>query len=210
MSGRLAGLPQLVIIPFVPLLMRHVDARLITICGLAVFAFSCFMNAHLSPDYSGDQLWLPNIVRAVGQAVILTPLSAITMTGIAKQDSAGASGLFNMARNLGGAFGTALLATLVTKREQFHSNVIGSAVNLFRDSVRERLSELTGYFLSHGVSDPSAAQQKAIVALGNIVRKQALIMGYADTFAALALLLILAAVSLLFTRRAGANGAAAH
>jgi DHA2 family multidrug resistance protein len=204
------GLPQLVIIPFVPLLMKRIDARLITICGLVVFAFSCFMNAHLSPDYAGDQLWLPNIVRAVGQAVILTPLSAIAMTGIAKQDSAAASGLFNMTRNLGGAFGTALLATLVTKREQFHSNVIGSAVNLFRNSVRERLAELTSYFLSHGVSDTAAAQHQAIIALGNIVRRQALIMGYADTFAALALLLLLAAASLLFTRRAGANSAAAH
>jgi MFS transporter, DHA2 family, multidrug resistance protein len=204
------GLPQLVIIPLVPLLMRRVDARLITICGFVVFALSCFMNAHMSPDYSGDQLWFPNIVRAAGQAVILTPLSAIAMTGIAKQDSAAASGLFNMTRNLGGAFGTALLATLVTKREQFHSNVIGSAVNLFRNSVRERLAELTSYFLTHGVSDVAAAQHKAIIALGNIVRKQALIMGYADTFAALALLLVLAATSLLFTRRAGANSAAAH
>jgi MFS transporter, DHA2 family, multidrug resistance protein len=204
------GLPQLAIIPFVPFLMKRVDARLITICGLIIFAFSCFMNAHMSPDYSGDQLWVPNIVRAIGQAIILTPLSAIAMTGIAKQDSAGASGLFNMTRNLGGAFGTALLATLVTKREQFHSNVIGSAVNLFRNSVRVRLAELTGYFLSHGVSDAAGAQQKAIIALGNIVRKQALIMGYADTFAALAVLLLLAAASLLFTRRAGANGAAAH
>lgn len=204
------GLPQLVIIPFVPLLMRRVDARLITIGGLVVFAFSCFMNAHLSPDYSGDQLWLPNVVRAAGQAVILTPLSAIAMMGIAKQDSAGASGLFNMARNLGGAFGTALLATLVTKREQFHSNVIGSAVTLFRDSVRERLAELTSYFLAHGASDAAAAQHKAVVTLGNIVRRQALIMGYADTFAALALLLVLAAASLLFTSRAGANGAAVH
>jgi DHA2 family multidrug resistance protein len=191
-------------------LMRRVDARLITIVGLVIFAFSCLMNAHMSPDYAGDQLWVPNIVRAAGQAIILTPLSAIAMTGIAKQDSAAASGLFNMARNLGGAFGTALLATLVTKREQFHSNVIGSAVNLFRNSVRERLAELTSYFLAHGVSDAAAAQHKAIIALGNIVRKQALIMGYADTFAALALLLILAAASLLFTRRAGANGAAAH
>lgn len=204
------GLPQLVIIPFVPLLMRRIDARLITICGLVVFAFSCFMNAHMSPDYSGDQLWVPNIVRAAGQAVILTPLSAIAMAGIARQDAAAASGLFNMTRNLGGAFGTALLATLVTKREQFHSNVIGSAVNLFRDSVRERLADLTSYFLTHGVSDTAAAQHKAIIAVGNIVRKQALIMGYADTFAALALLLIVAAVSLLFTRRAGSNGAAAH
>jgi MFS transporter, DHA2 family, multidrug resistance protein len=204
------ALPQLVLIPFVPLLMRYVDARLITICGLVVFAFSCFMNAHLSPDYSGDQLWLPNIVRAAGQAVVLTPLSAIALTGIARQDSAGASGLFNMARNLGGAFGTALLATLVTKREQFHSNVIGSAVNLFSNSARQRLADLTSYFMSHGVSDAAAAHYKAIVALGNIVRRQALIMGYADTFAALALLLILAAASLLFTKRAGASGAGAH
>jgi DHA2 family multidrug resistance protein len=204
------GLPQLVIIPFVPLLMRRIDARLITICGLCVFAFSCYMNAHMSPDYAGDQLWLPNIVRAAGQAVVFTPLSAIAMTGIAKQDFAAASGLFNMTRNLGGAFGTALLATLVTKREQFHSNVIGSAVNLFRNSVRERLADLTSYFLAHGVSDAAAAQHKAIVALGNIVRQQALIMGYADTFAALALLLLLSAGSLLLTRRAGANGAAAH
>jgi MFS transporter, DHA2 family, multidrug resistance protein len=204
------GLPQLVIIPFVPLLMRRIDARLLTMFGLVVFAFSCFMNAHLSPDYAGDQLWLPNIVRAAGQAVILAPLSAIAMTGIAKQDSAGASGLFNMARNLGGAFGTALLATLVTKREQFHSNVIGSAVNLFRSSVRERLAELASYFMAHGVSDVATAQQKAIIALGNIVRKQALIMGYADTFAALALVLVVAAASLLFTRRAGANSAGAH
>jgi MFS transporter, DHA2 family, multidrug resistance protein len=204
------GLPQLVIIPFVPFLMKRIDARLITICGLGIFALSCFMNAHMSPDYSGDQLWLPNIVRAAGQAVILTPLSAIAMAGIARQDSAGASGLFNMARNLGGAFGTALLATLVTKREQFHSNVISSAVTLFRNSVRTRLAELTSYFLAHGVSDVAAAQQKAIIALGNIVRKQALIMGYADTFAALALLLLLAAASLLFTKRVGANSAAVH
>jgi len=137
-------------------------------------------------------------------------LSAIAMTGISKEESANASGIFNMARNLGGAFGTALLATLVTKREQFHSNVIGSAVTLFRSSVRQRLAELTNYFLAHGVSDVAMAQQKAIVALGNIVRRQALIMGYADTFAALALLLILAAVSLLFTRRPGANRAAVH
>jgi hypothetical protein len=44
----------------------------------------------------------------------------------------------------------------------------------------------------------------------NIVRQQTLTMGYADTFAALALLLILAAASLLFTRRAVASSASAH
>jgi DHA2 family multidrug resistance protein len=115
-----------------------------------------------------------------------------------------------MLRNLGGAFGTALLATIATKREQFHSNVIGSDVTLFRDSVRERLNALTAYFMSHGVSDAATAQRKAIVALGDIVRKQATIMAYADTFAVLGVLLLLAAGLLLFTRRGQATGAVAH
>jgi DHA2 family multidrug resistance protein len=204
------GLPQLVVIPFIPFLMARLDSRLLVAAGLGIFALSCFMNAYMSPDYAGDQLWVPNIVRAIGQAAVMTPLSGIAMAGIALQDSAAASGLFNMMRNLGGAFGTALLATLVTKREQFHSNVIGSAVTLFRDSVQRRLDDLTTYFMNHGVSDPALAQHKAIVALGNIVHTQSTIMAYADSFAVLGVLLLLAAGLLLFTRRATASGAAAH
>ena len=38
------GLPQLVIIPLVPLLMRRIDGRLLVGTGLVVFAASCFMN----------------------------------------------------------------------------------------------------------------------------------------------------------------------
>ena len=52
---------------------------------------------------------------------------------------------------------------------------------MLRDAVRQRLDDLTAYFMSHGASDPAAAQQKAFVALGDIIRKQAMIMGYSDT-----------------------------
>src|SRR6202162_1333162 len=157
------GLPQLVIIPLVPLFMAKGDSRLLVVSGLCIFAMSCFMDMHLSPDFAGDQLWIPNIVRAVGQAIVLSPLSSIAMVGIGRQEFAAASGLFNMLRNLGGAFGTALLATIVTKREQFHSDMINSSVTLLRDAARQRIDDLTAYFMSHGVSDPAAAQQKAFV-----------------------------------------------
>ena len=33
------------------------------------------MNVTMSPDTAGDQLLVPNIVRAIGQALIITPLS---------------------------------------------------------------------------------------------------------------------------------------
>jgi hypothetical protein len=57
--------------------------------------------------------------------------------------------------------------------------------------VRERLHDLAAYFMNHGVSDAATAQRKAIVALGHIVRRQYTITAYADTFAALCVLLLL-------------------
>src|SRR6202035_2717911 len=151
------GLPQLLLIPLVPKLMQRFDTRYIAFAGLMIFAYSCFMNTAMSPDYAGDQLWIPNIIRAIGQAMVLTPLTSVTTGEIAPQDAAAASGISNMFRNLGGAIGTAVLATVITKREQFHSNIIGQSVTLGREEVRNRITDLTSYFMAHGVPDPAAA-----------------------------------------------------
>jgi MFS transporter, DHA2 family, multidrug resistance protein len=202
------GLPQLLLIPLVPLLMKRYDARYIAAIGIAIFATSSFMNLWLSPDIAGDQLLIPNIVRAIGQALILTPLSSITTGGIGPAEAGAASGLSNMLRNLGGAVGTATLATVLTKREQFHSNIIGQSVTLYRDEVRQRIADLTNYFLSHGISDPATAQHQAIVAIGNIVKRQALIIGFSDTFAIIGIVLAIAAIALLFARKSKPGAAA--
>ncbi|WP_028748802.1 DHA2 family efflux MFS transporter permease subunit [Rhizobium mesoamericanum] len=205
------GLPQLLLIPLVPLLMKRFDARYIGFLGISIFAVSCFMNITLSANNAGDQFWIPNIVRAIGQALVLTPITAITTAGIAASDAAAASGLTNMLRNLGGAVGTASLGTILTKREQFHSNIIGQSVTLARDEVRDRLGQTTNYFLAHGVSDSAVASHKAIVALGQIVRRQALILGFSDTFAVIGVVLAIAAFALLLTKKTqSGGGAGAH
>jgi MFS transporter, DHA2 family, multidrug resistance protein len=150
-------------------------------------------------------------VRAVGQALVLTPLTAIATAAIAPKDAANASGLFNMLRNLAGAVGTASLATIITKREQFHSNIIGQSVTVYRDNVRQRIDEMTNYFMAHGVSDVATAKHQAIVALGQIVKRQSLIMGFSDTFAVIGVMLSIGAVALLFARKPKpGSGAGAH
>jgi DHA2 family multidrug resistance protein len=194
------GLPQLLLIPLVPKLMQRFPARTIAFFGILIFAASSFMNIQMSPNYAGDQFFVPNIVRAVGQALMLTPLSALALSGIAPADAAAASGISNMMRNLGGAVGTAILATVVTKREQFHSNIIGQPVTLGNEFVRERLSQLTDYFMAHGVADPAAASHKALVALGNLIRRQALIMGFSDAFAVVGIVLLMAAICVALAR----------
>jgi DHA2 family multidrug resistance protein len=203
------GLPQLLIIPLVPLLIKRFDVRYVGFVGISIFAASCFMNTTLSLDSAGDQFFVPNLVRAIGQALVLTPITVITTAGIAPSEAGAASGLSNMLRNLGGAVGTAMLATVLTKREQFHSNIIGQSVTLGRDEVRDRIAALTQYFTAHGVTDPVVAQHKAIAAIGATVHRQALILGFSDTFAVIGVVLSLAAVALLFARKVQVGGGAA-
>jgi DHA2 family multidrug resistance protein len=203
------GLPQLILIPLVPKLMQRIDARYLAAFGLILFAYSSLMNTTMSLDYSGDQFWIPNIIRAIGQALTLAPLSNVSLGSVAQQDAAAASGISNMMRNLGGAIGTAVLATIVTKREQFHSNIIGQSVDLGREEVRARIAEMTNYFIAHGMPDPASARAQAIIALGNTVKRQALVMGFSDTFMVLGVVLLLSAAAILMTRKAKAGGAGA-
>ena len=205
------GLPQLVLIPLVPKLMQRFDIRFIAFTGMSLFALSAFMNTTMSLDYAGDQLFVPNIIRAIGQALTLAPLSAISLGSVAPQDAAAASGISNMMRNLGGAVGTALLATIVTKREQFHSNIIGQSVHLGREEVRARIEQMTNFFLAHGVTDPATAHQQAIITLGNAVKQQALVMGFSDTFAVVGIVLVIAGIAILLTGKPkGATAGGGH
>lgn len=204
------GLPQLLIIPFMPLLMRRIDARLLVGMGFTIFAASCFMNLHLDANYAAPQLFWPDVTRAIGTAVVLTPLSSIAMVGISAADAGAASGLFNMLRNLGGAIGTAVLETFFTKREQYHSFIINAHVSLLDPATQQRLAALQRYFESHGVPDPAGALRRAIIAVGQIIRAQATYMGYADSFALLAMVLVGGAMTVALMRKGAASGAGAH
>jgi DHA2 family multidrug resistance protein len=195
------GLPQLALIPLVPRLMKRVDPRIVIAVGFALFAASNFMNIYMTNDYANDQLFWPNVIRAVGQALCFAPLSAVATAGIEAENAGSASGLFNMMRNLGGAVGIALLQTFLTKREQYHSNVLMQSVSMFEQATRTRLDQLTQYFMSHGVANPADALNRAYVAIGHVVQKQAFILAFSDTFYLLGAALIVALVAGLMLKK---------
>ncbi len=205
------GLPQLALIPLVPRLMKRFDPRLIISIGFALFAASNFMNIYMTADYGSDQLFWPNVVRAIGQALVMAPLSVVATSGIEAENAGSASGLFNMMRNLGGAVGIAMLETFLTKREQYHSNVLMQSVSLFEQATRARIEQLTQYFVSHGVVGQADASHRAVVAIGHIVQKQAYILAFSDTFYLLGAALIVALIAgLMLTKPDHLEAGGAH
>lgn len=206
-----AGFPQLMILPFVPKLLNRVDARWCAFIGINIFAISCLMNSRLTSLVGYDQLMWSQIVRAIGQPLIMIPLSTITNGMISKDQVGSASGLFNMIRNLGGSVGIAFLATSMSLREKFHSVRIGEGVSIYSRTTIDRLNSLRHMFESKGF-DAHTAGLKALAATDLTIRKQANLMSFNDCFLAVAGALVVSSMLILLCQKvqAGGGGEGAH
>src|SRR5256884_1021026 len=94
-----------------------------------------------------------------------------------------------------------LLLILLTKREQYHSNVLMQSVSLLEQATRARIEKLTQYFVNHGIVDHADATHRAVVAIGKIVQKQAFILAFSDTFYLLGAALIVALIAALLLKK---------
>ena len=204
------GLPQLLVFPFVPRLLKRFDLRGLVSFGSLVFAASCWLNTWMSPDYAGDQFVFSNVIRALGQPFTIVPLSALATSLLQPKDAGDGSAVFNIARNLGGSLGTALLDTIVTRREQFHDFQIGAFINNYRPLVTDRVQALTTVFVNKGYDSVTATQQ-AYAQIKNVVRENAYIMAFNDAFLVVAGSLLAGAVLVWLCHQAKAvSGAVAH
>lgn len=193
------GLPQLAILPFVPFILRAFDSRAVLAVGLGLFAASCLMNGFgMSADTGIDQLKWSQLVRALGQPLIISPLAQMATIGIGPAQAGAASALFNMGRNLGGSFGIALLATAAEHREHWHFSAIAERVTHNSVLLTERLGQMAQVL----------GPDQALARLANQVRRQAVVMGYADCFLLIGAGLLLSLLGTAFLSRAryGAPG----
>jgi DHA2 family multidrug resistance protein len=203
----LIGLPQLLIFPFVPRLMKTVDLRLIVFFGAAIFGASCFLNIHMSPQFGGPQFQLANVIRALGQPFTIVPLSAIATAGLRREQQGDGSALFNIARNLGGSVGTALLSTMITQREQFHDFRIGERVTSYSLQVQSFLNSQAAQYDRQG-GDPVTAMKHAYKSLQAAIQVSSFVMAFSECFLVVGSVLLAGSLVIWFCRKTKAGGGA--
>ncbi len=92
-----------------------------------------------------------------------------------------ASGLINLARQLGGSFGIAILGTYLSNHVQFHRVNLLAHIYQGNPALQERLQLLTGNLITHGVA-PDAAQRAALAQVERILTRQATMLAYNDAW----------------------------
>jgi DHA2 family multidrug resistance protein len=197
------GVPQLFLIPLVPKLMKYISPKWLCAMGFALFGVASFSSGVLNPDFAGPQFNQIQIVRALGQPLIMVTISLIATAYILPQDAGSASSLFNILRNLGGAIGIALLATLLDARTKTYFDYLRESIVPGNPQVAERMASLT---------DRLGSETAALGKLSEIAHQQASIMAYNDAFHLVGIALGISMLAVLLTRKlpAGLKAGEAH
>ncbi len=190
------GMPQLLLIPMVPRLMKQINPRIMATFGFVMMAFSMYLNTNMTGDYAGDQFRISLLIRALGQPFIMIPLSMLAMKKILPKDVPSASSLFNTSRNLSGAIGIALLATIIQRHTTLHAARLSETLPMYGDLTQHRLDTL-----SAAMPQLSFPQQVGLIA--RQLTEQATIMAYSDAFYVVAIVLVLGLGATILTSQRG-------
>ncbi len=109
----LTGAAQLVSAPLAVWAEKRVPALPFCLAGFALFALGCWTDAALTPDSGFAALFWPQVLRGAALMVCILGTTRLALGHLPTDAVANASGLFNLARNLGGALGIALIDSLL-------------------------------------------------------------------------------------------------
>ena len=177
----LTGICMFATAPIAGRLMRIIDPRYMMAAGFAGFGIGTFLASSITKDWVFGNLVLPQIFRGVSLMICMIPITNIALGTLPPERLKNASGLFNLTRNLGGAFGLALINTLLNKRLDLHLARLHENVSWGRPAAEDALANLTQAMSRFG----SDAELAATAKLAGLVRREATVLAIGDVFYAL-------------------------
>jgi DHA2 family multidrug resistance protein len=193
--------------PLVGFLMTRVQARWLIIGGLVIGAVGLFRMANFNLQISfSDAVSARNIMSA-GLGFLFIPINTAAYYYIAKTETDYASGIINLARNLGGSTGISFVTTMLARRAQFHQNILVSHVTE-TNPLYIRMFEGAKEAMIHQGTNVVDAAIRAKAMIYGLVKQQAAMLAFIDNFRVLGLVFLLM-IPLVFlmkrtTPRAGA------
>lgn len=205
------GMGSFLAMPLVGLFLGRIDARRLLGAGLVGGSATLFWLGSLNLQTGYWDVFWPQFVQGISLALLFVPLTTITMDPIPRESMGNATSIFNLMRNIGGSLGIAVATTLLARRQQLHTSVLGAHVDAYSPQARALLDQMRAAFMARG-SDLTTATQQARAAVFGLVQRQAAMLSFTDVFRLMALLFVclLPLLFLMKTPRAGRGPAPLH
>lgn len=202
------GFAIMALMPVVGRLVAFIDARWLIAFGLALSAYALYRMTHLNTQVDYWTLAIDRIVQTSGLAFLFIPINTSAYVGLPPEKNNTASALINLARNLGGSVGIAVLTTLIARRTQFHRSILVSHLREDDPQYQALVEQIRARMAEHGASAGEALQQAQAV-LARQVHEQAQMLSYLDGFLLLAVIFACLIPCVLLMRRPPDHAASA-
>jgi DHA2 family multidrug resistance protein len=191
------GIIQGTMAPISGLMSGRINPKIPIIIGIALLALSFYLNSSFS--FLTEHSYISTILyfRGFAMGILFTPLSSISLSEISRDHMAQASGLFNIIRQLGGSFGVAVLATLLTTRVNYHSQMYGQSIESISPAYQKVATNLSYQFQHNAGSSSTTASKQSQAIIVAQVNKEAFIQGVDDDFIVASIITILGIIPIL-------------
>ncbi|MCE5229209.1 DHA2 family efflux MFS transporter permease subunit [bacterium] len=184
------GLGVAMLMPLVGYLIGRTQARFLIAFGLGLCSFGLYWMSQFNMEISFWNAVHARVVQSLGLAFLFVPINTVAFNVVARRRINQASGLINLARNIGGSTGIALVTTFLAQRMQVHQHTLVEHLTPYDQSFRIALGNLTHALMQQG--DPSIlATQKAYGMIYGTMSQQASMLAFNDCFRILAILFAL-------------------
>ena len=207
------GLGIILLMPLVGFLVAKVDARLLVAYGFMSCSVALFtmLNLNLNVSY-GYVAWL-RVFQASGLAFLFVPISTISFAGVPPNKNNDASGLTNLARNIGGSSGTAFFVTILARRAQYHQHRLGDYLAGSSMAMQNQALAM-GRYLHDKAGMAYSIQQGRVMAQGTVMRQliiQSTMLAYLDVIKCFAIAMgIMVPIVFVMSKVKGGRGGGVH
>ena len=154
--------------------------------GFLGFGLSSWMLTGMTAEWDFQELLLPQILRGMSLMICMVPINNLALGTLPPDKMKGASGLYNLMRNLGGAVGLALINTLLSDRRALHTARLDEALTWSNPEALRQLDLMAATLSAQGLD----GAQGALAQLAQRVAGQAVVMSFIDVFLLLTLLFV--------------------
>ena len=183
------GIVIMMFMPLVGILISRVQPRWLVMFGLSMAVLGLWLMSGFTLGVDFRHIIAARIVQSIGLAFLFVPINTMAFYYIARERLGYATGIMNLARNIGGSCGIAFTMTMLARRGQYHQSVLAAHVTSLDSGIAGQLQGMTQVLHQQGWSIADAAVRAQAMLYG-LVQQQAAVLSFMDCFWVLTLVFV--------------------